>query len=297
MPTTTSSSTSVSTSVSSSTSSSVSSSSSSSSISTSVSSSSSSTTRLSSFVTTSTPTTYTTLSSSYITTITPTPSTTVPLPSVSSICPSCVYINSKNETEYHAPNTSWTDGSCKNLKCVLSVNPCFPQNKSVQILTEHVICDKCPQGYQRPPSNFKDCCPPCEPIPNFNLSQTTGTCAVLKLKLDKIRDKSNCTSLRKYNFTQCRGHCDSVSTATYGDEGYESSCNCCQPEDVERFNNVVLKCPNGETRRTNFMEIKTCKCRPARCITVPDKSGMLETNPQGQVFESNQQQNVRKRRR
>ena len=29
------------------------------------------------------------------------------------------------------------------------------------------------------------------------------------------------------------------------------------------------------TRMTNFVDFKTCKCRAARCISVPDKSGML----------------------
>lgn len=135
-----------------------------------------------------------------------------------------------------------------------------------------------------------------EPIPNYNISSEGATCKVITRKWDKIRTKDNCTSLKTYQHTQCRGHCDSVSTATYGDVGYESMCTCCQPELTEVFTDVPLQCLNGENRVTNFLVIKTCRCRQFKCVSEPDKSGMEEINSQGQVIEANQQ-SVRRRRR
>jgi len=56
-------------------------------------------------------------------------------------------------------------------------------------------------------------------------------------------------------------------------------------------------CENGETRVTNFMEIKSCRCRQYKCISEPDKGGMEEINEKGQTVEINQQGVGRRRRR
>ena len=92
------------------------------------------------------------------------------------------------------------------------------------------------------------------------------------------------------------GSCVSSSNATYGEGGLESFCSCCQPA-LSELKTATLVCDNGETRVTNFMEIKACRCRQFKCISEPDKSGMEEVNEKGQTVEINQQSVGRRRRR
>lgn len=76
----------------------------------------------------------------------------------------------------------------------------------------------------------------------------------------------------------------------------ESFCSCCQPA-VAELKKADLVCSNGETRETNFLEIKSCRCKQFKCVSEPDKSGMVEINEKGQKIDINQQSVGRRRRR
>ena len=133
------------------------------------------------------------------------------------------------------------------------------------------------------------------PGPDYNIS-VSGTCKLEKVKFDYIRTKDNCTSKLKYLHNRCMGSCDSSSNATYGETGVETFCSCCQPA-VGQLKTATLTCQNGETRVTNFLEIRSCRCRQYKCISEPDKGGMEEINEKGQKVEVNQQGVGRRRRR
>ena len=134
-----------------------------------------------------------------------------------------------------------------------------------------------------------------EPGPDYNIT-ISGTCKLEKVKFDYIRTRDNCTSKLKYLHNRCMGSCDSSSNATYGETGVETFCSCCQPA-LGQLRTATLTCENGETRVTNFMEIKSCRCRQYKCISEPDKGGMEEINEKGQTVEINQQGVGRRRRR
>ena len=131
----------------------------------------------------------------------------------------------------------------------------------------------------------------------FSFTEPTATaCKVITTKWAKIRTNHNCTSEKAYQHTQCSGYCRSQSVGSYGDAGVESTCTCCQPELSEMFENIALRCDNGQSMVTNFMVIKTCRCRQYKCMFEPDKTGMVELNSQGKKIEVNQQSPLRRRR-
>merc|ERR1712150_115869 len=139
----------------------------------------------------------------------------------------------------------------------------------------------CPSGYYRP-SNPGECCPACIPvsgpttIPPKCVRQELGTASI------KIR---GCSSNTTFLQTKCGGYCDSSSSATHGNNIYDSQCTCCTPIKVKQFT-AFMKCAGSEADfETKFHVIEECSCTVMKCAGSNSLSGIHITDQTGAPVE------------
>ncbi|XP_071972687.1 uncharacterized protein [Engystomops pustulosus] len=164
----------------------------------------------------------------------------------------CIMELPDNSTYLLKPGDTWSPpgDNCTEYECVQKKDKLL--TVASKISCPKINLDECvPETIKKDPNG---CCLTCV--------KEAKKCQ--RIKTENIILQNGCKSNKPIEMSSCKGSCESYSMYSEKSQSIEHTCACCQETGTEKIT-IDLTCPNGETIKYSFINVKSCKCADTTC--------------------------------